>query len=91
MSKIVTYGILVALGALWLWDWALMRILLRQERWIQDLRRQGQVEQRCGFCLVKDCPAKNTGVAYPCPHFRYIFTEKEMEDLYGENNEHPDP
>lgn len=84
-SNMVIYGILVALGALWLWDWALMRILLRQERWIQDLRRQGQVEQRCGFCLVEDeCSAKDTGVIYPCPYFT-------KEEHYGKSNKHPDP
>lgn len=84
MGKVVTYGILVTLGALWLWCWALMRILLRHERWIQDLRRTSSVEQRCEFCQDKECPARNSGVTYPCEYFM-------KEEHYGKSNEHPDP
>jgi len=86
IDRIALYGLLLGMIFIWIWNWALMRILLRQERQIMDLRRRGQVEQRCGFCLVKDCPAENTGVAYPCPHFRYVFTEEEMEELYGQKH-----
>ena len=78
------WAIGVCLSVLWLWGWSLMRIVLRHERCIQDLRRTNNVEQRCGFCLVSDCQARDTGIIYPCPYFRDTFTKKEMEDLYGE-------
>lgn len=70
-DKILGTGLIIAMLALWIWNWAHMRILLRHERQILELRKRSPEEQRCGFCLnYPKCLARNTGVLYPCPHIR---------------------
>ena len=77
-DKILALGLLGGMAMLWLWSWGNMRMMLKHERQIIELRANGQVEQRCGFCLnYPKCLARNTGVLYPCPHFK---TEDEHGD-----------
>ena len=74
-DKVLSFGLILGMIFLWIWNWALMRILLRQERQLMDLKRRfGQViypeEQRCPVCREYGaCAAADTGVIYPCEHY----------------------
>lgn len=87
IDKITLYGLLAGMVFIWIWNWALMRILLRHERWIQDRRRYHNEEQRCGFCATKkECPEAYSGVIYPCPYFKSIISKEELEKYYGQKH-----
>lgn len=54
--------------------WEQHRIQKRQQLEIKELKRLIKTnfpeEPRCKFCKAKTtCPAYDTGVIYPCPHF----------------------
>ena len=73
-DKIALAGLILAMLALWTWDWALMRILLRHERQLMDLKRSTPVEQRCDICTNSiSCEAANSGVIYPCPYYENLY------------------
>ena len=89
MSDFITEWLQFAfMGFMWIWCWSLMRITLQQKRQIMDLKRKGLPEdQRCCICLDETtCPAANSGVLYPCPHFRNTVTDEEWRDLNGEES-----
>lgn len=76
IDRIALYGLLLGMIFIWIWNWALMRILLRHERQLLDQKRQPtQVfypeEQRCATCQDgQTCMAADTGVIYPCEHYK---------------------
>lgn len=44
-----------------------------------ETQHEGE-EYRCEICLIQDvCPAFNTGVIYPCPHFEEVKHGKEEQ------------
>ena len=81
-DKILVFGLILGMAFLWVWNWALMRILLRHERQLMDLKRRfSQVvypeEQRCASCSENQtCPAVDTGVLYPCDGYSPSYLSK---------------
>ncbi len=41
----------------------------RGRRVLRHIDEMLETEDRCAQCADPDCPARDTGVAYPCPHF----------------------
>jgi len=67
--------IAIACLCMWLCIWALSRILKRQGQDIRNLKKyihyNWMTEDRCDQCKEnRDCPAYNTQVLFPCPHFK---------------------
>lgn len=81
-DKVLAFGLILGMIFLWIWNWSLMRILLRQERQLMDLKRRlVQVvypeEQRCASCQERQtCPAVDTGVLYPCEGYSSDYSSK---------------
>lgn len=76
IDSIALIGLLLALAALWVWNWKMLQVMERHEKAILELRarlnyRPEPEESRCRICEDRrTCPAAFTGVAFPCRHFR---------------------
>lgn len=76
--------IIVYCIAMWFMYWGLLRITRRQEKEIHKLKQYIKhnypVENRCSTCvLANECPAYNTGIIYPCEHYREVESHGEQE------------
>lgn len=75
IDKILLWGLILGMAALWVWNWAHMQIVLRHEKNIMEMKQRIKMlgepeEQRCGYCTeYPTCYARDTGVIYPCGHF----------------------
>lgn len=70
MDFITAGGILGCVGMLWIFSFLMLRRIWKLQEQVDYLETAGQDEQRCQHCkLRKDCPAYDTGVAYPCKHY----------------------
>ncbi|MEA4934762.1 MAG: hypothetical protein VB071_14435 [Lawsonibacter sp.] len=76
IDSIALIGLLLALAALWVWNWKMLQVVERHEKAILELRarlnyRPKPEESRCQICKDRrTCPAAFTGVIFPCRHFR---------------------
>ena len=72
----ITYTLIICCAALWLWCWSLTRSVQRISEDLQEVKRCIKTETRCNTCSEREfCPARNTGVSYPCPYY-----EEEKQD-----------
>ena len=67
----VTYALIICCAALWLWCWSLTRSVQRITADLREIKRRLGNETRCRICADREaCPAYETGVTYPCAHYK---------------------
>lgn len=64
----MTVEMLIVITASFLWGWFARWFLSRIDAAMKKPPERKE-EYRCSACDVSDCPARDTGVLYPCPYF----------------------